>query len=158
MLINGWHSDRTQERYLHIVVPLCVTLVANIIAVSTLNIAARYVAMMLLPTALYSAAVVILSCITGTLSQPSIKRASAIAFINATCNTPNIWASYLHFGAPRFMTAFIVNLAATAGAIAFATVTRFWLVKENKKLDRGEDTGKHGPTQAQISGEFRYLI
>lgn len=158
MLINGWHSDRTQERYLHIVVPLCITLVANIIAVSTLSIAARYVAMMLLPTSFYSAAVVILSWITGTISQPAIKRASAIAFINAMCNTPNIWASYLYYGAPRFMTAFLVNLAATAGAIAFATVTRFYLVKENKKLDRGEDTGKNGPTAAQVAGGFRYLI
>ena len=106
MLVNGWHSDRTQERFLHIVVPLCITLVANIIAVSTLNIAARYVAMMLLPTSFYSAAVVILSWITGTLAQPSIKRASAIAFINAVCNTPNIWASYLYYDSPRYTAAF----------------------------------------------------
>lgn len=41
MLINGFHSDRKQERFLHIVGPLCITLVANIIAVSTLNVAAR---------------------------------------------------------------------------------------------------------------------
>lgn len=41
MLINGFHSDRKQERFLHIVGPLCVTLLANIIAVSTLNVAAR---------------------------------------------------------------------------------------------------------------------
>jgi hypothetical protein len=87
MLINGFHSDKTQERFLHIVIPLSVTLVANIIAVSTLNIAARYVAMMLLPGSFYSAAVVILSWITGSLSQPTVKRASAIAFINAMCNS-----------------------------------------------------------------------
>lgn len=41
MLINGFHSDRKQERYLHIVCPLVITLVANVVAVSTLNIAAR---------------------------------------------------------------------------------------------------------------------
>lgn len=57
MLINGFHSDKvrhlatvlefllthtqTQERFYHIVGPLTITLVANIIAVSTLNIAAR---------------------------------------------------------------------------------------------------------------------
>lgn len=85
-------------------------MVANIIAVSTLNTAARCkltpwvkmlvhrvqgvesnidVAMMLMPGSFYSAAVVVLSWITGTLSQPSIKRASAIALINAICNTPN---------------------------------------------------------------------
>lgn len=158
MLINGFHSDRKQERYLHIVLPLVVTLVANIIAVSTLSIAARYVAMMLLPASFYSAAVVILSWITGTLAQPSVKRASAIALINAICNTPNIWASYVYYGAPRFLTAFLVNLAATALAIAFATLTMIWLRRQNAKLDRGEDTGKHGPTPAQIDGGFRYLL
>jgi len=45
--------------------------------------------MMLMPGSFYSAAIVVLSWITGTLSQPSIKRASAIAMINAICNTPN---------------------------------------------------------------------
>lgn len=158
MLINGFHSDRKQERYLHIVIPLTITLAANIIAVSTLNIAARYVAMMLLPASFYSAAVVILSWITGTLAQPSVKRASAIALINAMCNTPNIWGSYLYYSEPRYVTAFLVNLAATALAIGFATVTRFSLRKLNAKLERGEDVGKHGPTPAQIDGGFRYLI
>ncbi|KAK1700891.1 major facilitator superfamily domain-containing protein [Colletotrichum godetiae] len=158
MLLNGFHSDRKQERFLHIVIPLCVTLVANIIAVSTTNTAARYVAMMLLPGSFYAAAVVVLSWITGSLAQPSVKRASAIALINAMCNTPNIWGSYLYYGAPRYVTAFIVNIAATGLAIGFATVTRIWLRRLNAKLDRGEETGKHGPTQAQVAGGFRYLI
>ncbi|TDZ19992.1 putative transporter [Colletotrichum orbiculare MAFF 240422] len=158
MLLNGFHSDRKQERYLHIVIPLCVTLVANIIAVSTVNIAARYVAMMLLPGSFYAAAVVVLSWIAGSLSQPSVKRASAIAVINAMCNTPNIWGSYLYYGAPRYVTAFIVNIAATGLAIGFATVTRIWLRRLNAKLDRGEDCGKNGPTAAQVAGGFRYLI
>ncbi|KAF6816871.1 TNA1 is necessary for nicotinic acid import into the cell [Colletotrichum plurivorum] len=158
MLLNGFHSDRKQERYLHIVCPLCVTLVANIIAVSTTNTAARYVAMMLLPGSFYAAAVVVLSWITGSLSQPSVKRASAIALINAMCNTPNIWGSYLYYGAPRYVTAFIVNIAATGLAIAFATGTRIWLRRVNAKLDRGEDCGRNGPTQAQVAGGFRYLI
>ena len=83
MLINGYFSDRAQKRFVFIVGPLCITLVANIIAVSTLNIAARYVAMMLLPASFYSAAVVILSWISGSLNQPAVKRASAIALINS---------------------------------------------------------------------------
>lgn len=62
MLINGFHSDKVshnptyrrnpyvssancsqkQERFLHIALPLCVTVVANIIAVSTLNVEDRH--------------------------------------------------------------------------------------------------------------------
>ncbi|KEY74064.1 hypothetical protein S7711_02654 [Stachybotrys chartarum IBT 7711] len=158
MLINGFHSDRKQERYLHIVCMLAITVAANIIAVSTLNIAARYVAMMLLPASFYASAVVTLSWITGTLNQPPAKRASAIALINSFCNTPNIWCSYLYGDSPRYLLAFIVNLAASGLAIVFATVTRIYLRRQNAKLDRGQDTGKHGPTPAQIDSGYRYTL
>ncbi|VUC32469.1 unnamed protein product [Clonostachys rosea] len=158
MLINGFHSDRTSERFYHITVALCVTLVANIIAVSTLNIAARYVAMMLLPGSFYASTIVTLSWITGSLSQPTAKRASAIAFINAICNTPNIWCSYLYSGGPRYVTAFAVNAAATGLAIAFAIAARIHLKRLNNKLERGEDAGRHGPTAAQVASGYRYML
>ncbi|KAH7324947.1 major facilitator superfamily domain-containing protein [Stachybotrys elegans] len=158
MLVNGFHSDRKQERYLHVVCLLAVTLAANIIAVSTLNVAARYVAMMLLPGSLYASAVVTLSWITGTLNQPQAKRASAIALINSICNTPNIWCSYLYGSSPRYLLAFVVNVVAAGLAILFATVTRIYLRRQNAKLDRGQDTGKHGPTAAQLDGGFRYTL
>jgi hypothetical protein len=45
--------------------------------------------MMLMPGSFYASSIVILSWITGSLAQPTIKRASAIALINAVCNTPN---------------------------------------------------------------------
>lgn len=58
-------------------------MIANVIAVSTLNTGARYLAMMLFPTSLYGATVVILSWIAGSLTQPAVKRAAAMALINA---------------------------------------------------------------------------
>lgn len=157
MLINGSHSDRTQERFWHIVGPLTITLVANIIAVSSLNIGARYFAMMLLPASFYSSSVVTLSWITGSMSQPLAKRAAAIAFINALCNTPNIWGSYLYHG-PRYTLAFIVCVVATGVAIGFACVTRLYLARQNQKLNRGEDCGKNGPTPSQLAAGFRYIL
>ncbi|KAI0803761.1 nicotinamide mononucleotide permease [Xylaria sp. FL0064] len=158
MLVIGFHSDRKQERWLHIVAPLIITAIANIISLSTLNTAARYVAILILPGSFYSAAVVTLSWVSNSLSQPAPKRAAAIAFVNAVCNTPNIWASFLYFGAPRYIAAFIVNLAAAGLAIGFATATRIYLRRQNAKLDRGEDTGKHGPTAAQVASGFRYIL
>ncbi|KAF4963185.1 hypothetical protein FSARC_8763 [Fusarium sarcochroum] len=158
MLVNGFHSDRTQERSYHIIGALAITAVANIIAVSTINTAARYVAMMLLPASFYASAVVTLSWITGSLSQPTPKRAAAIGLINSICNTPNIWCSYLYFGPPRYLTAFIVNLAATVLAIGFALATRIYLGRQNSKLERGERCGKHGPTDAQVIAGFKYML
>jgi cell shape-determining protein MreD len=158
MLINGFHSDRTQEWFLHAVVPLVVTLVANIIAVSSLSIGARYFAMRLLPASFYASSVVTLSWITSSLAQPPAKRAAAIAIINALCNTPNIWGSYLYFGAPRYTVAFIMCVVATALAIGFTVAMRLYLGRQNKKLDRGEDGGKNGPTAAQLAAGFRYTL
>jgi MFS family permease len=158
MMINGWHSDKTGNRYWHIVGPLFVSVVANIIAVSSLNTAARYVAMMLMPGSVYMASTVLLSWVAGSLNQPAIKRACAIAFINAICNTPNIWTSYVYFGAPRYLVAFLVNMAASGVAILVATITRFYLRRQNIKLDRGADVGKSGPTAAQQIAGFRYML
>ncbi|KAI3391063.1 hypothetical protein diail_8068 [Diaporthe ilicicola] len=158
MLAVGFHSDRIGERYWHIVLPLIITLVANIIAVSTLNTAARYTAIMLMPPSFYAAYTVLLSWITGSLSQPVAKRASAIALIISACNTANIWTPYLYSGAPRYSVAFTVNLVAAAAAIVIATITRFYLRRENRKLDDGEEVGKSGPTRAQIASGFRYQL
>ena len=52
-LLNAWHADRTGERILHVTLPLCVGVVAFIIAMSTLNTAARYVSMMLMVPGVY---------------------------------------------------------------------------------------------------------
>lgn len=82
ILVNGRWSDMTQLRYQHIAAPLLITMVANIIAVSTLATSARYIAvsdfsfcrrlcppclphptpqMMLMPASFYSSAIVTLS-------------------------------------------------------------------------------------------------
>jgi hypothetical protein len=150
-------NPQKQERYYHIAIPLLITVLANIIAVSTLNTAARYIAMMLLPASFYSSAVIILSWISGSLNQPKAKRAAAISLINAICNTPNIYGSYLFIGAPRYLLAFLVFLAASVGAIVMATVTRMYLMRQNRKLDSGVQV-KNGPTYAQIQSGFRYMI
>ena len=45
--------------------------------------------MMLMPASFYSSSIVQLSWISGSLAQPAVKRAAAIALINCICNTPN---------------------------------------------------------------------
>ncbi|KAL4899823.1 hypothetical protein BDW74DRAFT_188855 [Aspergillus multicolor] len=158
MMATGYSSDRIGERYYHIVLPLGLTIVANVIAVATLNTAARYTAMMLMPASFYSATTVLYSWMSGTLSQPALKRAAAIAIIISACNTTNVWTPYLYNGAPRYLAAFAVNLAAAVLAIVMATVNRIYLLRQNRKLDRGEDTGRSGPTLAQRASGHRYIV
>lgn len=134
--------------------------------------------MMLMPGSFYASSIVILSWITGSLAQPTAKRAAAIALINAVCNTPNsasfpishyslvidllmvlpVWTSYLYYSPPRYLAAFLVNLAAASLAIAFTVVTWLYLRRQNAKLDQGLDVGKNGPTAAQLAAGFRYIL
>ncbi|KAL7422592.1 hypothetical protein Q5752_003240 [Cryptotrichosporon argae] len=158
IILNGWHSDKKRERAFHIMVPFLVTIVANVIAISTTKIAPRYVAMMLLPGSFYASSCIILSWIGSSITGPHAKRAVAYALINALCNTPNIWTSYLYYDSPRYVAAFSVDLAAACLTIVFAFLTRLYLARQNRKLDSGEDTGKHGPTPVQIEAGFRYVL
>jgi sugar phosphate permease len=154
----GWHSDKYHERTFHIVIPFLFCLLANIIAVATNNTGARYFAMMLMPSSFYSAGIIILSWISTTIVGPAIKRSIAIAIINAVSNTANIWTPYLYYSAPRYVTAFAVNLAAAVCVILFALGTRTYLVRLNKKLDNGEDLGANGPTPVQVEAGFRFQL
>lgn len=114
--------------------------------------------MMLLPGSFYGSAIVQLSWISGSLSQPAVKRAASIAIINAICNTPNIWTSYLYYDSPRYVAAFAVNLGAAVVAILTATVTFFYLRRENQKMDQGKPLGKSGPTAVQQAKGYRYML
>lgn len=156
--IVGWHSDKVQERTFHVVAAFSVTILANVIAVATTNTAARYVAMMLMPASFYSSSIVILSWMASTITGPHVKRAIGIAIINAVSNTSNIWTAYLYFGAPRYLVAFIVNLIASVLLICIVLAKRWYLKRQNDKLDRGEDLGPNGPTPVQVEGGFRFQL
>ncbi|KAK9415374.1 putative Major facilitator superfamily (MFS) profile domain-containing protein [Seiridium unicorne] len=136
---NAWHADRTGERYWHIILPLILNMVANIIAATTTSLAPRYLSMMLMVPGVYTGYVVALAWISNTLPRPPAKRAAGLAFINAVSNTSSIYASYMYpnSAGPRYIVAMSVNCCTSFVAICAATVLRFMLVRLNKKLDRG---------------------
>ncbi|KAL1310619.1 hypothetical protein AAFC00_000891 [Neodothiora populina] len=139
--LNAWHADKTGERFYHIVLPLTVSVVAFILAVSTTSLAPRYVAIMLMPGSFYPAFVVILAWISNTLVRPASKRAASIALINCVSNLTSIYASYMYQDSfePRYIIAMCVNCGTAVMAIVAALILRIMLGRLNKKLDRGED-------------------
>ncbi|KAH7081060.1 major facilitator superfamily domain-containing protein [Paraphoma chrysanthemicola] len=163
--INAWHADRTGERFLHIVLPLCVGVFAFILAAATHSTAPRYVAMMLMVPGVYTGYVVALAWISNSLPRPPAKRAAALAFINAVSNTSSIYASYMYpqpkGGAqPDLTIPLSVDCATAALAIIMTVIMRIILGKLNKKLDRGEhvEGAINGvPGEAQEHG-FRFLV
>ncbi|MCJ1233596.1 hypothetical protein MMC14_001554 [Varicellaria rhodocarpa] len=164
-LLNAWHADRTGERYLHIVLPLCVCVFAFILGAATTSPAPRYVAMMLMVPGVYTGYVVVLAWISNTLPRPPAKRAAALAAINAVSNTSSIYASYMYpeSAGPRYVVAFSVDCATAFVAICMATLLRTILVRLNKKLDRGEPVEGAVAVGEGVLGEaatkgFRFLL
>jgi hypothetical protein len=105
-MLNAWHADRTGERFLHISLPLCVGVTAFVIALSTLNTAARYLSIMFMVPGVYTGFVVCLAWISNCIPRPPAKRAAALALINAVGNSASIWTSYLYpeSSSPRYGT------------------------------------------------------
>ncbi|EUC29848.1 hypothetical protein COCCADRAFT_8025 [Bipolaris zeicola 26-R-13] len=161
---NAWHADRTGERFLHIVLPLCVGVFAFILAAATHTTAPRYVAMMLMVPGVYTGYVVALAWISNSLPRPPAKRAAALAFINAVSNSSSIYASYMYpqpkKGQPKLTIPLSVDCATAALAIIMAGVMRIILVRLNKRLDRGEHVEgaiNSVPRAGQERG-FRFLV
>lgn len=163
---NAWHADKTGERFFHIVLPLCVSVAAFILAVSTTATAPRYVAMMLMPASFYMSFVVTLAWISNTLVRPASKRAASLALINCLSNTTSIYASYMYKTnfAPRYTIAMSVNCVTAVIAILAALILKITLTRLNKKLDRGEyvpGVPQGGAAAGNGAGEkkgFRFLV
>ena len=158
---NARHADATGERYLHVTIPLWVGMAAFILAACTTGLAPRYLAMMLMLPGIYTSFVIILAWISNTLPRPPAKRAAALAIINACSNCSSIYASYMYpeSDGPRYVLAMSVNCATCFLAIVMATVMRFVLVRENKKLDRIFNTTVAGAAADEgIKKGFRYRV
>ncbi|PAV20854.1 MFS general substrate transporter [Pyrrhoderma noxium] len=90
--INARHSDKTGERFYHIIGPLAVGIVGFIIAISTMNLAARYISLFLMSLS-YVGYIVMFAWISNTIARPASKRAVALALSNCVSQLGNIAGS-----------------------------------------------------------------
>ncbi|KAH8708571.1 major facilitator superfamily domain-containing protein [Phaeosphaeriaceae sp. PMI808] len=172
-LINAWHADQTQERFWHIVGPIIGGIVGFVISMSTLNTAARYVALFLQASS-YAGFIVFYSWISSSFPRPPAKRAVAIAMINAFSQLGNIAGSYVwNMSANGFRNSYGVVTAMFGVTILGCYVFRVILVRLNRRLDEGTDTWVvHGDIAeqtartegvsieegAKLMKNFRYLV
>lgn len=160
---NSFHSGNTNERAFHTAIPLTVSMLGNILAITLESAAGRYAAMFLMTLGVYSAFNVTLSWVSSTIPRPKAKRAAALAMVNSIANCTHLFTSYLYPNSdkPRFMKAGIV-LATFCGVCAVTALTlRTWLKRENRRLDREEgfvpDSNEELGTDGRRKG-FRYVL
>lgn len=158
------HADKTGERFWHVVAPMVVTLVAFIIAVSTLNTGARYFSMVVMVPSLYCSFTTILSWMSNSCPRPPLKRAIALSLMNCLSNSTSIWNAYLYpsTDAPRYTVAFSCNCVFIVLSILCAVALRWRLKFLNKQIEMGTmnwekelGKGNHGES---IKEGFRFLI
>lgn len=170
-IANSAHSDKTKERWLHIVWPQIFCCIGFIISIATMNIAARYIATFMMMS-IYGSFGCILSWVSTSLPRPSTKRAVAYAIVNAGSNLASIYASYFYpkTQGPRYWQANVANIAFSGMCILLATALRFYLDWRNKKLDKAseEDLGIEGVVRGtktmalaakwQCDPDYRYAL
>ncbi|KAG9726105.1 MFS general substrate transporter, partial [Aureobasidium melanogenum] len=174
-LINAWHADRTQEKFWHIVGPICMGLVGFIINMSTLNTAGRYIALFL-QAGSYAGFIVFYSWISSSFPRPPAKRAVAIALVNAFSQLGNVAGSYVwDLTENGYRKSYGIVTAMFGVTIVGCIIMKMVLVNLNKKLEAGEaaawatkpDVAEHtaekefleSPDEAlRMRQGFRYLV
>ncbi|KAH6641216.1 general substrate transporter [Chaetomium tenue] len=164
-VINAWHSDRTQDKFWHIVGPICLGLIGFIISMATSNVAARYVALFLQASS-YAGFIVFYSWISSSFPRPPAKRAVAIAMINAFSQLGNVAGSYVwDLKENGFRKSYGIVTAMFGVTIVGCFMFKMVLVRMNKQLEESERP--EAVPQAPVDGErdpekfnkgFRYLV
>ena len=136
-LANGLHSDRTQERTLHIIIPLVFGIVGFIIASTSTNLAARFFALFIEASS-YAGYTCVLGWIAPSIPTPIYKKSIALALINAFSQLGNISASYVwpkKWG-PKYWQSNTISSAMFVACIVLVLLHRTMLKMENNELDR----------------------
>ncbi|KAI5477675.1 MFS general substrate transporter [Pseudohyphozyma bogoriensis] len=158
------HSDAKQERFLHIVCPLLMGIVGFVIAMASQATAARYVSFFLMAGS-YSGFVVFYAWISTSFPRPVMKRAVAIAFINAFSQLGNVSGAYIFPSAwgPSYLKSYGICIACFGFCIMGCCFHRWTLVKLNRKLEQQDlqggvaDADAHNTALAMPRG-FRYVL
>lgn len=158
------HSDKTNERYWHIVIPASIGIIGFIIAMSTQNFGARYFALFLQAQS-YSGFVCFLAWVSGTFARPSMKRAVSIAFVNAFSQLGNVAGAYCFDAswAPSYAKSYAICISTFVAAIAGCTFHRWTLANLNKRLEARDEGEAHGQEHKGLDpldfpAGFRYTL
>ena len=135
----GLSSGRFNERTWHITLGMVIGAIGFIIAASTLQTGARFVALFLFSMGAYSANSVILGWVSATCGQTPEKKAVALSIVNCVSMASFIYTPYLYPSSdgPRYLMANAANASFCVGVTICTWAMRAWLIRENKKIREG---------------------
>ncbi|KAH9179609.1 MFS general substrate transporter [Lactarius sanguifluus] len=136
------HSDRTGERFFHIVVPLLIGIIGFIIALSTMRLAARYFALFLMAQS-YAGFICFLTWTSNTFSRSASKRAFS--------QLGNIAGSYVwqKSWGPTYSRSYAICISTNGLCIVMCFIFRQMLAKQNKQMEE---------SSAGQRKKYRYIL
>ncbi|KIY51969.1 MFS general substrate transporter [Fistulina hepatica ATCC 64428] len=128
------HSDKTGERVWHITISFSVAVTGFIIAMCTMNTAARYISLFLMALA-YPGQTCLYTWISDTFARPPAKRAAALAFVSAMSNIGSIAAGYMWPSSwgPSYAKSYGICIACAVGGCVCCWTLRAHLQQKNRK-------------------------
>ncbi|KAF9036038.1 MFS general substrate transporter [Hymenopellis radicata] len=138
-LANSWHSDRTGEKFFHIVLSYSFALLGYIVALTAKTVAGKYISLFGMCMG-FSGGIILLGWISSSIPRPPVKRAASIAFVNAFANIGQIPTSYLwpsKWGS-KYWQSFVTEICLLILSISIGLAYRQYLVSLNKKLEKGQ--------------------
>ncbi|EPT03628.1 hypothetical protein FOMPIDRAFT_86900 [Fomitopsis schrenkii] len=150
--INSQHSDRTGERFYHMIIPWVIGIVGFIISVCTMNVAARYISLFLMALQ-YAGFVVMYTWVSNSFPRPPSKRAVAVALVNAIAQLGNVAGSYVWPSSwgPTYRYSYAICIATSGWAIVMCYIFKRHLESLNRQM--AEEERRKGVTEEG----FRYL-
>ncbi|KAI0141589.1 retrograde regulation protein 2 [Xylariaceae sp. FL1272] len=137
-LFNSWHSGKTLERGYHVACACSLSIIGQVVSISTPNIGARYFAFFLSACGSFSAFQIILSWVSSTIPRPKAKRAVSLALCTAISNATNISTAYLYpkSDAPLYRQGGIVLTVSLAVCAISSIILKYWLKRLNSRSER----------------------
>ncbi|KAJ3994207.1 sugar transporter [Lentinula boryana] len=133
------HSDQTKERFWHVAASFGLGIIGFIIAIATMNTAARYVSLFLMAQS-YAGFVVVYAWISNSFPRPPSKRAVALALMNAFSQLGNVAGSYVFptMWGPTYRNSYAICIACAGVGIIMCWVFKLSLVRLNEKIEKEE--------------------
>ncbi|EGO27916.1 hypothetical protein SERLADRAFT_347403, partial [Serpula lacrymans var. lacrymans S7.9] len=146
------HSDASGKRFMYITLSLLLGILGFLIAMSTMNIVARYISLFLMAQS-YTGFIVFFAWVSNTIHSPSSKRAVSLAFINAVSSLGNVAGSYVWpiWWGPSYRYSCAICIVGNGLCIIMSLALKRHLEQLNRKAEEEEDAS------GQPKG-FRYLL
>ncbi|KAL5417683.1 hypothetical protein PMIN06_009502 [Paraphaeosphaeria minitans] len=137
----SWSSGKFNERTWHITLSKAVATIGFVSACATMDLAGRYVSMVIFTIGTYGVNSLILGWCGSTCGQTKEKKAVAIGIVTTIMNASFIWTPYLwpKTDEPRYAIALGSSAGFSVATAVLAWVAKIIMKKRNKALRESND-------------------